>query len=654
MASKALGQQIRWSRNRGRDDWDIPTDIPDEMSAEALNVVLEKGTLGKRRRGSSSQTITGDTFVGATALFRFVPKAGEASAEVFIVSNDGTTKILRVAAGAAAANLTLKDAAQSAVVRSAVLNNKLYLAYNSAVNRLSVFSPDESTTVVRRVGHATPAAATVANTGSGSYAATIRYYRVAWLTKSGTTVLRQSLLGASVSFTPSGSGTHARVTQPTVASEGETHWRVYGSADDVLFYELADVAIGTTTYDDNETVADYDTNDPAPDEGAYTPWPSVKYLLSTGERLVGFGVYETAIGDSLLPKNGRVYFSPVLDSSDADDDERVSNTTDFQGWIDIARNAGSEDRALGGPIDNNIFVFQSKGTYLLIPTGEANDPYRRVLMHPDIGAVSQESVFMGEDETGRPALYWLDPVRGPYRYGKNGMEWIGYDIQTLWKTVNLAATSIVAAGAYDAEQRACVWWLATGASNTLAECITFYVREGQPTSVEGVRGGWVRLQEAAASAWLCLGLLPTSIAATMSRGLSLYTGSASTMVIRRWNAASTTDDAGTDFRAYVTSRAYQPLGLTRRFRLGRTVLQASAEGATITQSLARNFGDETARTDTESFTAAGSETRLVKKFDGAFQADANVLQATLGEAAVADQSWAIDEWVATFDPTEEL
>ena len=65
---------IRWSRNRGRNDWDIPTEIAEDMSAESLNVRLEKGTLGVKRRGSAAQVFTGDTFAGAYGLFRFVPK----------------------------------------------------------------------------------------------------------------------------------------------------------------------------------------------------------------------------------------------------------------------------------------------------------------------------------------------------------------------------------------------------------------------------------------------------------------------------------------------------------------------------------------------------------------------------------------------------
>jgi hypothetical protein len=458
-------------------------------------------------------------------------------------------------------------------------------------------------------------------------------------------------LGPSLSFTPSGGGTHARVTQPTVANEGETHWVVYGSADGTVYYELAEVAIGTTTYDDNETVADYDTNEASESEGASTPFPSVKYLLSTGERLMGFGVWETTAGDSVLPKNGRVYFTPVLDTTDADDDERLSNTTAFQGWIDVGRNSGGEDRAIAGPLDGNVFVFQSKGVYMLVPTGEANNPFRRVVLTMEVGAVSPDSTFMGEDEQGRPCLYFCDPIRGPYRYGREGLQWLGYDIQDLWATVNLAASVRTAMGVYDPELRAAIFGIATGAANSCSEYVVFFVREGQSTT-EGVRGGWVRWAENAASSSNAMALLPETIGATMSRTLKPYIGDSATL--RRWNDDSATQDGTTSYQAYVTSKTFDIGGLQQRVRLNRAYLQAAAANAvTITQTLIRNFGDETARTATALLTAAGSETRVIKTLEATALADAQNVQVKLGDSAAANVAWTLDEWLGTAEPMEQ-
>jgi hypothetical protein len=664
MAPKASRTPLVWSVNRGRDGWDIATDVPDELTTESLNVVLEKGALGRKRRGSASQTFTGDSFTGYNATFRFVPGQDDSAAEVFIVDTSGTTKILRVAAGTAASNLTLKDnvASNPHLVRAAVLNGKLYLAYDSTVNRLHVFDPTLSTTTVRRAGLATPAAPTVANTGAGTYAATIRYYRVAWRVKNGSTIQRQSLTGPSVSFTPSGTGTHARITQPSVPSEGETHWVIFGAeqitdpdtggTDEGSYFELAEVAIATTTYDDNEVPTDYDVNnDPAPDEGTYTPFPSVKYLLSDGNRLIGLSPWETAQGDSLVPRAGRVYFGPSLDSTDADDDERISNTLDFIGYIDVQRNSGSEDRALAGPINGQVMVFQSRGLSFLAPTGNATVPYRRVHETSGVGAVSQESTFEGEDEAGRTAIYWCDPIRGPYRYGAMGLEWCGYDVQDVWATVNLAATTRVAAGVYDPELRACIFGIATGSSNTLSEFLVFFVREGRSTKTEGVRGGWVRWSENSATTFRSMAMLPASLGATMSRKLKPYFGDSTNL--RRWNDDSSTQDGSTSFQAYVQSKAHDYGRLWHHKRISEAYLQASAQtGVTITQTFIRNFGDETNRTDTVLLTAAGSETRVIKKFEGSACADVKMLQVRLGDGSASTATWTLDEHIVTGEPLE--
>ena len=662
MAGRASRTPLVWSENRGRDGWDIATEVPDDLTTESLNIVLERGTLGRKRRGSATQAFTGDSFTGYNALFRFVPGQDDSAAEVFIVDTSGTTQILRVAAGTAAANLTLKDnvATNPHLVRGAVLNGKLFLAYDSTVNRLHVFDPALSTTTVRRAGLATPAAPTVADNGSGTYAVTTRYYRVAWRVKVGSTVQRQSLLGTATSaFTPSGTGAQARVTQPAVPSEGETHWVIFGTTQVAgspgSYYEIAEVAIGTTTYDDTESPDTYDENEPAPDEGTYTPFPSVKYLLSTGERLVGFGVWETAAGDSLVPKSGRVYFTPALDSSDADDDERISNTTDFQGWIDVQRNSGSEDRALAGPINGQIMVFQSRGITFLAATGNAITPYRRVHETSGVGAVSQESTFEGEDEAGRTAIYWCDPIRGPYRYGAMGLEWCGYDVQDLWSTVNLTATTRVVAGIYDPELRACIFGIAatSGTANVLTEFLVFFVREGRSTQTEGVRGGWVRWAAASDTTFRTMAMLPASLGATMSRKLKPYFGDSTTL--RRWNDDSSTQDGSTSFQAYMQSKAFDWGRLYQHKRVSESYLQASAQsGVTITETFIRNFVDETNRTSTVLLTAAGSETRIFKKFEDAACADVKVLQVRLGDAAAANVTWTLDECIVTGEPLETI
>jgi hypothetical protein len=220
----------------------------------------------------------------------------------------------------------------------------------------------------------------------------LRYYRIQWRDVRSSVAVRLSNLGASVSFTPSGSGTHARVTRPTAPGEDETHWVVWGSADDLSYYQVSgEIAIATSTYDDNATVANYDDGEPAPSEGLYTPFPSVKFIATDGLVLAGFGAYETAAGDSVTPQPGTLYFTDPLDTTDSHDDERISNTTTAVGRIGVSRNSNAEDRGLIY-FENSFWAFQSRGIYQFIPTGNADVPYRRVVRSKKLGLLRHQAL----------------------------------------------------------------------------------------------------------------------------------------------------------------------------------------------------------------------------------------------------------------------
>jgi hypothetical protein len=584
-------------------------------------------------------------------LYRFVPGQDETAAEFFAVDNSATNQILRMAAGTTFTALTLKDdiAGSDTTISMATVNGKLYMAYDANINRLHVFDPNISTTLVRRAGLATPAAPTAGNTGAGAYAATLRYYRIQWRAKSGSTLQRASNLGTAVSFTPAGTGTHARVTQPTVASEGETHWAIYGSADDEEYYELAEVVIGTTTYDDNATPSEYATGrDAAPSEGASTPFPAVKYLATDGNRLLGYGVWETSAGSSLTPKAGRVFFTPVLDTSDADDDERVSNTTEFEGWIDISRNAGSIDRGISPkPLDGVFYVFQSRGVTMLVPTENAVVPYRRLPLTSELGAVSNQSIVMAEDEQGRPCLYFLDPELGPYRIGAGGMQRCGKDVQDIWDTVNHGATSVVAWGTYYKSLNLVIFAVATGASNDPDKMLVFDVTEGRAMDADGIRGGWSVWDGDFASA-RCGCMFASTLGASMGRSLVPYVGKAATTKLLRYNPAATADDA-TTFRGYIRGGAKTGDTLPKDKQVMLAYLLASAEsGVTLTLNWIRNFGDETNRTDTVLLTASASESKVLRQFESPDLTGAHTFQAEIGDASAASTAFTLERFWADY------
>lgn len=639
---------VEWTRCRGMNSWDSPLDLPMDIAAEVRNCHFYEGALGTKRAGSTAQTLTGDAHTGYNALFRFVPGQDDAAAELFIFSADATPKILRVAGGTAKVNLTLGQNISSRAwdVSAAVVNGKIYFAYDSTLNRLHVFDPGWSTTAIRPTGMGTPAAPTAATLGGVGLTFT-GTYKVAYTEqRSGVTVRRSNLSpSVAVSITDD-SG--IRVTKPAAGDGNETHWELYRLSG-AAYYLIATTVVGTTTVDD--TSATVPTTTAEAPAGTYTNWPSVKYLATDGNRLLGYGVWETATGDAMPPKNGRVYFSPVLDSTGTHDDERVSNTTQFAGWVDITRNSSSIDRGISPePINNVFLVGQDRGISMLVPTEAADLPYRRIKLSSKLGFVNNASLVMGEDEVGRPCLYFLDPELGPYRHGSGGFQRCGKDVQGTWDTVNLSATGQVAWGTYFKPLNLVLWAVATGASNDPDTLIVFDVTEGRLTDQDGIRNGWA-LWDGDLAAARCGVMFSTTMGASMSRKLTLCVGMTTGTKLLRYDTTKTQDDT-TPFQAYIRSRAFTGMderaALPRQKNVLRAYLLATAEAptTTITQTYVRNFGDETNRTDSVTLTAGGSESRLLRRFESPELAEAYAFQVQLGDGAAAATAWTFERWWA--------
>src|SRR3990167_10078421 len=260
---------------RGRDGSKPSTiGIPKDQFKEAINVDLYRVDFARKRGGSDAvfASTTGEAFTGVlSAQFRHVPGADPTAAELWEIDDAATPVVQRLTGGTVWATITLVDeiATKPWEVSFATLNSKLFIAYDSAENRLHVYTA--AAAKVRRAGLATPAAPTAANTGAGAYAATARYYRVVYAVLSESTILYRSELSASVTFTPSGTGTHARVTKPASISEDETHWLLFGSFDDEIYHLIATTVVGTTTYDDNGDPLTY-SGDAPPLVGTHTNW----------------------------------------------------------------------------------------------------------------------------------------------------------------------------------------------------------------------------------------------------------------------------------------------------------------------------------------------------------------------------------------------
>jgi hypothetical protein len=680
MPKRASGlSDVAWITNEGRNGYDAAQNIPEDMSQESVNVSLKAGTLGTKRKTIkevifSPFDVGPSRIVGVNALFKFAPGQSFSGTQLVIMDNSSPVRMYAsIAPPISNRQLVLTDAVT--VVASlgapwmssaAALNRKLYIAYQSGVNRLHVLDIKNggiSTTALRRSGLKASAVPTVANQGGGATLPAIpRWYATCNRVKSGSTVILQSNLTAGVAFTPSGAGDFARVTKAAATGENETHWVLWGSvvSADGPFYPIAETAVATTFYDDAQDPNTYSANgDAAPPFGSHYPMPSVKSIVSDGARLVGFGVWESAAGDSVLPQNGTIYFSPVLAASfgsgSGQDDERFQATADQVDTLVLSLDADSIDVGLSPVLNNKIYAFQRRGIWALTPTQNSQVPYAKHQIDKHRGAMTMQSIILGADAQGQPCIYFLNPDDGPNRIGIGGtIEWLGKDIADIWPTVNQYAGFQVSHGVYDSNAKEVRWFVAlTVANDDPSAIIVFNVTLGR-TEVrgQGVRYGWSKWDGMIATSRASIMLEPFPDADVLPPVEIMYVGRITTPYIARQSGVYTSDDNSSSFQAYVRSGALWGFAARAFRRLFDAYLSARALAATtIRQTITRNNGQDNPTADV-SIAAAGTETRVLRRVGDTNVAECNIAQVQLGDsAAAATGSWQLDRWDACTEET---
>lgn len=636
----------------GRNGTDAPLALPANQVVEAVNIDWKETTFAHKRSGSDSPTFSGGAAFtnGIQTLIRHVPGSDDGAAELWGFDGAATPLVKRMTGAGVFANITLADAIASRPqdVNGASLNGKLFLAYDSSADRLHAYDPAVSK--IRRVGIAPGSnAPTVANTGAGAYAATLRYYRVRWEQISGSTVVRRSEATPSVSFTPSGAGTAARITRPTAPGEDETHWAIEASTDNAIWYTLygtggvgSSIAIATTTQDDTAVVSTYSTYPLAPQSGQYGLFPSVKYLVADGNRLIGGGAWESS-GATSGGKGSRLWFTPVLGTTDRGDDERVPNTTTQKNWVDLNEHDGGGITGLGAPLNGIPYAYKYRQVWKVRPTGDVLAPYIPRKMRDDIGCVAHKTICIGDDHLGRPAQYFLSH-RGPYRITVDGdVQYLGRDNEDIWRTMNLSATSVVGHAIYYPALHQLWLWIATGSSNDPDTRMVFDVQLGLPDGAGQIRGGWAKHTGNAAAA-RCSTLFSNTLGTPQSSDLKPYFGRASGTAIWKGDT-SALDDAGTAYQAYVTTRPLNTTSdLLNKVGTDEPILAAKQNDiASIAVTLVRDYGLES---KTKSVAIADSTaTRVVRKVTGSQLGEANVVQVTIGDSSAIANTWTLDAFV---------
>jgi hypothetical protein len=631
---------LAWLRDLtgGLNDSDAPHEIGDTQCQIAQNVEWTSTRVAQRRQGGTNGIHATEPWTSQkalVALMRHTPTADEAAAELWGVDGGVPAVMGRMAAGNQFAAVTVGDAwstgdANWLFINGVSLNGKFFIAGNTAVDRLHVWDG----TSLRRVGLATPAAPTVANTGAGTYAATLRYYKVQYVNLTGfpTTRSPKSELSPAIAFTPSGTGTHARITKPAAINEGETDWVILGSPDGVNYYTIGSAVVGTTTFDDNVNPADYAANVAAslvgfPTDADYFTVPiSPKYVLADDDRLILLGSWETASMASA------VMWSPVIGTTpfgmNVADEERVPSGN----RLDVDRQHGGG--ITGGALWNgSLWVFKLSQIHELIRTGDDDQPYRPGWSHTSIGAISHKSIVVAEDESGASALYFWSK-RGPYRLSQAGLEYLGRDIEATWRSFNKSAT------------------VPTGSSQTPDKKCVFHVRYGRRDERGHVRGGWAIHTEGAADAISAV-MFANTLGATMSLDLKPYIGQRWVTSLPdgpciKYDADGTYTDRGGNATTYIArlkTKAFTPAGDGQKGGVTQIYILGTPANRTLVVDVVRDFGVET-RSGTATLPAAvASETRVeVKVEDDAAAADAKYIEIVIDDdtSPASGAAWTVD------------
>lgn len=626
----------------GRDGSTPKFRLTDDACVEALNVDWFESSLGRKRGGAAAIGITGGTGQAVVStLMEFVPTFDQSGRELWSIDDAATPVWKRLAGGTAWADVTVGDACQSEPwnINGVTFNRKLFVAYNSPINRLHVWDG----TVFRPCGIAPATVPTAANGGAGGTVTVLRYYKIRWVKIVSGVVTLAGELSPSVSITPDGAHANVTVTQSTPPGEVETHWEVYGSPDDADYFRQAQVLKATTTYADTVLLPTSYTGNVPPDVNSFLVPPSAKYLVPDKKRLVMGGAWETTAGISMTPKNNRVWWTAPLGATDNGDDERVENTSTIKNYSDIEEDL----TGLGGPINGSVLAFSYGGVWKFVNTPVDSAPYIVIRIAGSQGCIDHKSVVLAEDEDGEACAYWLSPV-GPVRMGAGGYQRCHEDVDDIWRTVNLSAAKRVGHGVFHRDIHQIWWWVATGSSDEPDTRIVFDTRLGKMIDSgvdKSLRKGWAKHTGPSCAA-RCSAMMSSTIGATMSRTLKPHIGvTAGSGAI--WKCDTGTTDNGTAFQSYIESRPFMPWGLGNFGGMPEEAVlaAAAASGVSIRLTCIRDMGIESLTFDLD-LTPEASETHIMRQFDASRFAQARSIKFRVGDATAVDAAWNLDAIIA--------
>lgn len=627
------------SLSGGYDDSSPVTKLAKDAAPVAQNVEFWRSTCGERRAGTESEDLpvglTGNpAIVGITWNFAWNPGEGDTTAEQWVLAweRSGLAYVnpvmwRKTAAGwFAVAFPSANDKPLGASIADAfnihavAFRGKLFLAYKSTVDRLHVWDG----TSLRRVGLPPNAVPTAANQGGGAYPATQRWVRTRSVLRSGTTVLVRSEPSPSVAFTPSGAAASARYTRAALPGEFETDWEVEVSTDNVTFYKIATVAAATTFYDDTALVATYSASPQSAPLNSHVVPPSARYLTVDADRLILASNY--GIGSFNSADSCAVRWTPVGNDELPGPDERLDNNSKPR--IDLDNLNGGIITGVSNAINGTTVVHKKQQVFRLARTGSLIGAYEAVPLTKARGAYPR-SIVNAYDEAGKECHYAIDPSSGPYRVGGSAIQYLGRQVQKLFKRINLGAYQPVH-GVFHADKQQVWWWLALDTALTPNCLVKLQVDRIQADDRGDGIGGWSvsATTDRAAFAWtstmFAAEIDPLVGSGSNARLLPYTAGSYGTVgsqsvgplitdMLQRCDTGTT--DCGTAYTAKLKSRMFFLANILNKHGINGGSVMVTANGQTsggILVKLYKDFGVTVVQSVRASFdTAVGGPYPIV-------------------------------------------
>ncbi|HEX6274235.1 MAG TPA: hypothetical protein VFZ53_14440, partial [Polyangiaceae bacterium] len=355
------------------------------------------------------------------------------------------------------------------------------------------------------------------------------------------------------------------------------------------------------------------------DVGDYTLPPSAQWLTVDDDRLIMGGNWENQ------QQSARVSWTPLQSQVGVGNDERIA--VDQGSFIDF-------DTLDGGGLtgikawEGKVIVFKRQQVHQMIRSASLTRAYLPDTLSRRHGAIPF-SIVEGTDVDGLSCLYFLDPDVGPMQLGVQGLRVLCPQMQRTWKArINLNASQVCSA-TYHPDKRQ-VWW---------------------HVALDGQQTPWLRWMYSVESDGLVFHTMPNPVRAAARFNLKPHLlidapASGGPIILQADDYTSQTD-YGTNYRAYIRTKAYQFGVMVRRFQIDSAILEVEPMPPTdLTVTCVRDFGVEVRPIAT---VMAGALPYAILPIDNAYLAEALAMQFEIGDTvARAVGPWQVHGFTATY------